>query len=207
MINTFYKKIFFSIQFGAVLIFLLLSVNAFSSDHSDASDLRDRCEKEIKGLEVSVKNFGETADIEEFNKGAELIKTGKVKFIQSKYTDAIENYNKYLSIQYNLYEILANRYIDRAEKLIDGVAEDLVDYINDKKVVEYLRLANQNLKDAKTAMATKHYKNIIEVVRSAKNYAISAYKLVGKEIPEQYKKDAADNEGKIFNKDNSASKK
>ncbi len=186
-------------QFSLIfLIIFLFTVAIFSSDLSDASALRERCEKEITGLEVSVKNFGDNADIEEFKKGEQLVKLGKVKFIQSKFPEAIDNYNKYLNIQYKLYEILANKYIERTEKLNDTVGEDLVDFVNDKKVVEYLRLATQNLKNAKAAMATKHYKHIIDVCRTAKNYATGAYKLVGKNIPEEYKKDMADNEGKIY---------
>ncbi|MFH0974802.1 MAG: hypothetical protein V1874_03350 [Spirochaetota bacterium] len=187
----------------SLAMFAFYIAPAFSSDLSDATALRERCEKEILGLEVSVKNFGDNADLENFAKGEHLIKLGKIKFIQSKFTDAIEIYNKYLAIQYGLYEVLAKKYIDRAEKINDAVGEDMVDFINDKKVVEYLRLSSQNIKDAKAALATKHYKSIIDVCRTAKNYALGAYKVAGKPLPEQYKVDQADNEGKIAKKQSS----
>jgi hypothetical protein len=202
MLNLNNNKINMIFSLITLLLLYSLIVPGYASDLSDASALRERCEKEILGLEVSVKNFGDNVDIEEFQKGEQSIKLGKVKFIQSKFTEAIEIYNKYLTLQYNLYEILAKKYIDRTEKINDAVGEDLVDFINDKKVVEYLRLATQNLKDAKAAMATKHYKNIIDVCRSAKNYALGTYKIAGKPVPEQYKKDVTDNEGKIFKQEN-----
>ncbi len=183
----------------SIFFTVLTTAPVFSSDLSEATELRDRCEKENVILEVSVKNFGDNADVDEFNKGEQLIKLGKVKFIQTKYKDAIDIYNRYLKLQFNLYGILANKYIARTEKINDSVGEDLVDFINNAKVVEYLRLASQNLKDAKAAMAAKHYRNIIEVCRTAKNYALGTYKLAGKDIPDQYKADVADNQGKIFN--------
>ncbi len=185
-----------------IFVFSMLIITVaeplFSSDLSDASALRERCEKEVKILDVSVKNFGDNVDIEDFAKGEQLIKTGNVKFIQSKYPEAIENYNKYLAIQFKVYEVLANKYITGTAKLNDAAGEVLVDFIDNKKVVDYLRLASQNLNDAKSAMATKHYMQIIDVCRTAKKYALGAYKLAGKEIPDQFKKDAADIEGKIY---------
>lgn len=180
------------------LMILNFEMPGFSSDLSDATDLKQRCEKEINGLEICTKNFGDNADMEQFKQGEQFIKLGRVKFIQSKYTEAIDVYNQYLKLQFSLYEVLAKKYIERTEKLNDAVSADLVDFINDQKVVQYLQLATQNLKDAKAGMSAKNYKTIIDVCRNAKKYALGAYKLAGKPVPEDYKKDAADTEGKIL---------
>ena len=202
MFNKSMKNQYFSFIGLTIITAILLAVGttAYSSDLSDARTLREKCETEIKLLEVSVKNFGNEAEQQEFAKGEKLLKLGNVKYIQTKYREAIETYNEYQKLQFNLYAKLAQKYVDETGKLIDSIAEDLVDFIDNKKVVEYFRLANQNLKDAKSAMSTKHYQNIIKILRTAKNYAISAYKLVGKEVPGLYKKDAADNDGKIYKK-------
>ncbi len=177
---------------------IALHPHGYASDLSDATALRERCEKEIKILEISVKNFGDNVDLDDFAKGEQMIRLGKVKFIQSKFTEAIEIYNNYLKLQFNIFEILAKKYIDRTEKINDAVGEDLVDFINNRKIVDYLRLASQNLRDAKAAMATKHYMKIIDVCRNAKNYALSSYKVAAKPLPDYYRKDMADIEGKIY---------
>lgn len=197
MFNKFMKNLFVGLSVIAAII-ILISSAAFASDLSDARSLRSKCEKEVKILEVSVKNFGNESEQQEFSKGEKIIKLGNVKFIQTRYKEAIEKYKEYLKLQFNLYAKLAKKYAEDTGILIDNIAEDLVDFIDNKKVTKYLELANQNLKDAKSAMTTKHYQNIINVCRTAKNYAISAYKLVGKEFPSLYKKDAADNDGKIY---------
>lgn len=199
MLNLLKNKVnLFFVQIVSLIMLLVIVLPASASDLSDATALRERCEKEIQGLEVSVKNFGDNVDIDEYVKGEQMIKLGKVKFIQSKFTEAIEIYNNYLKLQFGLYEILAKKYIDRTDTINDAAGEDMVDFIDNKKIVAYLRLATQNLKDAKAAMATKHYSKIISVCRIAKNYALSTYKVAGKPLPEQYKKDAADNDGKIY---------
>ena len=192
------NAVFFNLMSAFLILPAALPVQA--SDLSDATALRERCEKEIQHLEVCVKNFGDNVDLDEFAKGEKLIKLGKVKFIQSKFPESIEIYNNYLKIQFSLYEILAKKYIDRTEKINDAIGEDMVDFIDDKKIVDYLRLATQNLNSAKASMATKHYNKIIDVCRTAKNYSLSTYKVAGKPLPEEYKKDAADNEGKIYSK-------
>ncbi len=183
------------------VIFLLFSFTAtplFSSNLSEAKRLREKCEKEIKILEIAVMNFGDTSDHDNFKKGTKLVKLGKVKFVQSKYPEAIEKYKSYLKLQFYLYESLAKKYSSRTAKLVDDIAEDLVDHVDNKKVEKYLRLASQNVKDGKSTLLNKHYKNSIGLFRNAKNYAIQSYKLVGKSIPDQYKKDMADIDGRIF---------
>ncbi len=181
-----------------VALFSFAPSPLFSSNLSEAKGLRERCEKEIKILEIAAVNFGDTSDLDNFTKGTKLVKLGKVKFIQSKYPEAIEKYKSYLKLQFYLYESLSKKYSARTKKMVDTIAEDLVDHIDNKKVEKYLRLANQNLKDGNSTMLNKHYKTSIGLFRNAKNYAIQSYKLVGKSIPDQYKKDMADIEGRIF---------
>jgi hypothetical protein len=181
-----------------IALFLFNTAPLFSSNLSEAKKLREKCEKEIKHLEIAVKNFGDKSDLDNFKKGTKLIKLGKVKFIQSKYPEAMEKYKSYLKLQFYLYESLAKKYSARTEKVVDTIAEDLVDYVDNKKVEKYLRLASQNVKDGKSTMLNKHYKNAIGLFRNAKNYAIQSYKLVGKSIPHTYKRDMADIDGRIF---------
>lgn len=196
--NAYIKKyISLLLPFSIPLIMLTLTP-LFSSDLSDATALREKCERELKIIEVSVKNFGDASDLQEFKKGEKLVKLGRLKFAQTKYPEAIDKYNNYLKLQHNLYESLAKKYTERTAKLIDEIAEDLVDYIDNRKVEEYIRLANQNLKDAKSTMINRHYKSTINHCRLAKNYAFGTYKLIGKKIPKQYERDSADNEKRIY---------
>ncbi len=181
-----------------MILVLLNTTHLYSSNLSDATALREKCESEVKVIEIAVKNFGEKPDVENFEKGVRLIKTGKVRFIQSKYPEAIDKYKQYLKLQYHLYESLAKKYTARTEKIVNAMAEDLVDYIDNKKVEQYFRLANQNLKDAKSNMNNNHFKNSVDLCRAAKNYAIKSYGLVGKKAPDKYKKDLVDIDGKIF---------
>lgn len=182
----------------SIPMIMLTFTPLLSSDLSDATALREKCERELKIIEVSVKNFGDAADLQEFKNGEKLVKLGRLKFAQTKYPDAIDKYNSYLKLQHNLYASLAKKYTDRTAKLIDEIAEDLVNYIDNRKVEEYIRLANQNLKDARSTMANRHYKSTIDHCRLAKNYAFGTYKLVGKKIPQQYERDVADNDKKIY---------
>ena len=190
------KYLQISIIFLAVMFFLCVPLTA--SNQSDADTLKNKCVRESARLKIPVTNFGDEADRENFKKGEKLIKIGKVKFIQTKYVAAIDKFKEYLLLQSNIYKSLGDKYLSSTEKLIDAIAEDLVDYIDNQKVEKYLRLANQNLKDAKSEMLRKNYKNVVKMCRLSKNYAISAYKLVGKSAPEEYKKDSADNDNKIF---------
>ena len=180
------------------LAFVILTGSAFASDLSDATHLRERCEKEIKALEVPAKNFGDAADLASFAEAEKQIKLGKVKFIQTKYREAIAIYNEYLKIQSALYRSLAKKYVERTDTLVDAVGVDLVDHVDDKKVEKYMQMASQNLKDARTALDSPHPKGAIDLCRTAKNYALSAYKLVGKTAPAQYEKDIADNGDALY---------
>jgi len=196
-------KIFHICSLKALLPFAMLlafSVPLFSSNLSEARGLREKCEGEISKLKIVVSNFGDKDDKSEFAKAAKLVRIGKLKFIQSKYPEAIKRYNNYLKIQNDLYRSLARKYIKRTAEINDTVAEDVVDNIDNKKVEHYLRLANQNLQDAKSNFNTKHYKNSIIFSRRAKSYALGAYKLIKKKIPKIYIKDNADNNEQIHKK-------
>ncbi len=184
----------------AVLAMLTVAMNTYASELSDATHLRERCEKEIKAIEVPVKNFGDAADLASYTEAEKQIKLGKVKFIQTKNQEAIALYNEYLKIQSTLYHSLAKKYVERTDKLVDEVGVDLVDHVDDKKVEKYMQMASQNLKDAKTVLGSPHPKGAIDLCRTAKNYALSAYKLVGKTAPAQYDKDAADNGNTLYGK-------
>lgn len=181
-----------------MLAIVIAAGGAFASDLSDATHLRERCEKEIKALEVPAKNFGDAADLASFAEAEKQIKLGKMKFIQTKYREAIAIYNEYLKIQSALYRSLAKKYVERTDTLVDAVGVDLVDHVDDKKVEKYMQMASQNLKDARTALDSPHPKGAIDLCRTAKNYALSAYKLVGKTAPAQYEKDIADNGNALY---------
>jgi len=178
------------------LAFALSATGLYASDLSDAETLRDKCDREIAELQVPAKNFGDQADLGKLDEGAGLIKLGKVKLLQSKYLEASASFNKYLALQQGLYKSLAEKYMARAEKMADDIAVELVDS-KDPKVAEYLKLANQNLKDAKGEMLSERYKNAIKLCRVSKNYSLAAFKAAGKPVPEEYRKDASDNENRI----------
>jgi len=163
-----------------------------ASDRSDATALRERCEAESKVLEIAVKNFGAEKDIKDFQDGINLIKTGKVKIAQSKYLEAIAKYNEYLKLHHQIYKRVAEIYIARTEQLYNDIAAELVDFIDNEKVGQYLKLANQNLADAKSRDLTENFKLAIDLCRSAKKYSLDCYKAANKQIPEKYKKDLKD---------------
>lgn len=184
----------------ATLAIVLVAGSVYASDLSDATHLRERCEKEIKALEVPAKNFGDAADLASFAEAEKRIKLGKVKFIQTKYKEAVDIYNEYLKIQSVLYLSLAKKYVERTDTLVDAAGGDLVDHVDDKRVEKYMQMASQNLKDARGVLASPHPKGAIDLCRIAKNYALSAYRLVGKSAPSQYDKDIADNGNALYGK-------
>ena len=181
----------------SLLFIMSLTLNLYSSDLSDAQSLRERCEKESVEVQVPVKNFGDQSDMDEFNRGMQMIKLGKVKFLQSKYPDASESFNKYLLLQQGLYKSLAKKYLERTEKMLDDIAVELIDNSN-PKIEEYLRLANQNFKDASKENTAERCKNSIKLCRIAKNYALSCYKAAGRSVPDQYKNDLTDIDNKMI---------
>ena len=184
----------------SVLFFMTIALPLYSSDMSDAKMLRERSEKEIQQLEVCVKNFGDDSEKERFNKAQRLVKMGKLKITQSKFKDAIDNYNQYLKMQYNLYVDLAKKYIDRAQSVNDEVAEELVDHIDKPKVDKYFKLAYRNLKSARDSMNQKNPEQAIRDCRKSKEYSLGVYKLIGQSVPDKYTVDVIDLQGKIAGK-------
>jgi hypothetical protein len=182
---------------AALVLFFFAAANLQASDLSDAEALRARCEKEAAEIEVPLKNFGDQAERDEYGRGAAMIKLGKVKFLQSKYLEASESFNKYLLLQQGLYKSLAKKYLERTETMLDDIAVELIDS-SDPKIEEYLRLANQNFKDAQRENTAERHKNAIKLCRISKSYALSGYGAAGKAMPEQYGRDAADNDNRPF---------
>jgi len=174
-----------------------MAIPLFASDMSDAKMLRERCEKEVKHLEVCVKNFGDTSEKERFAKAERLLKIGKLKITQSRFKKAVETYNQYLKMQYNLYVDLAKKYIQRTQEVNDQVAEELVDHIDEPKVDKYFKLAYRNLKKARDSMNQKNPVQAIRDCRKSKEFSLGVYKLAGKEVPGTYRVDVLDAAGKI----------
>lgn len=180
-----------------LFLFLLLFnfslvVSVYSSDLSDANALRKRCEKEASKVQIAVKNFGDQADNSTFQSGSKLIKIGKLRLAQSKYKDAINSYKEYLKIQNSLYQSLANKYLTRTETIINDVTSELVDYIDNQKINKYFKLASQYHRDGKQAMTRKHYTQVIQDCRRAKEYVINSYSVANQSVPEKYNIDVLD---------------
>jgi hypothetical protein len=184
--------------FSAVLSYSSLLL---ASDRSDATALRERCEAESKVLEIAVMNFGSDKDVIDFENGINLIKTGKVKIAQSKYLEAMAKYSEYLKLHYQIYMRVAAGYITRTEQLYNDVAAELVDFIDNEKVGQYLKLANQNLADAKSRDLTENFKLVIDLCRVSKKYSLECYKAANKEVPVKYKKDLKDIKKEIYKGD------
>jgi hypothetical protein len=181
--------------FTAALIF---SSPLLASDRGDAMALRERCESESKALEIAVKNFGSEKDVKDLQDAVNLIKTGKVKIAQSKFLEAITKYNEYLKLHHQIYKSLSAGYMARTEQIYNDVAAELVDFIDNEKIGRYLRLANQNLEDAKSRDKSENYKLVIDLCRNSKKYSLDCYKAAKKEIPEKYKRDMEDINKKIY---------
>ncbi len=177
---------------------LILTSGLFASDRSDADALIKKCNSESRVLEVCVRNFGNDKDIQDFEKGVKLIKMGKIKYAQSKFLDSKSNTEKYLKIQYSVYESLAKKYIKRTEQMIDDIALELIDYADDEKVMKNLSLASQYLSSAKSNMTRKFYSIVIGPSRKSKSYLLQLYDITGTPFPEKYAKDRADCSKKIY---------
>ena len=193
--NKHFIKVALLALFAAVLAY---SNPLLASDRGDATALRERCEAESKVLEIAVKNFGSEKDAKDFQDGINLMKTGKVKIAQSKYLEAIAKYNEYLKLHHAIYKSISASYIARTEQLYNDVAAELVDFLDNEKVGQYLKLANQNLADAKSRDLSENFKLAIDLCRNAKKYSLDCYKAAHKEVPEKYKKDLKDNNREIF---------
>jgi hypothetical protein len=187
-------------SFAILGVMGMFAVPAFASDMSDAESLRKRCEKEVKALEVCVKNFGDESENMAYQESVNKLKLGKLKITQSKFKEAIGIYNEYLRLQRKTYDSLAKKYLDRTKKVNDEIAEVLVDKIDDPKVDKYFKMAYSNYEDAKSGGSSSNPVLIIEACRRSKKYSIGVYGLLGKPVPDAYKTDRADNEGRIAGK-------
>lgn len=168
------------------------STGALASDLSEATELREKCEAQVKVLEVAARNFGDDAVLRDFQQGTELLRSAKVKMAQSKYAEAKPLYADYLKLQHRVYKGLASIYIKRAEEVFNEVTTELVDFIDNKKVDQYFKLANQNIQDARLASGGERYKEAVELCRNSKNYLFESYKAAGKATPEKYARDIKD---------------
>ena len=199
--KTNYLKLTFSK--AIIIIFIIFIANTFAlnaSDRTDALSLKSKCDSESKILEIPLRNFGEENDIKNFEEGIKTIKLGKIKVAQSKYREAINLFKKYLSIQYNIYKSLAAKYIKRTERINDESAMELVDFVDNPKTLKNFEGAFSYITNAKKYNTTKHYSKVIGQCRSAKKYLFDNYKISGKEIPDDYKKDFVDISNRIFKK-------
>jgi hypothetical protein len=181
-----------------IAIMLIGSVIIFSSDRTDAVDLMNKCENNVKILEIPVKNFGDKNDLASFDEGLGLIKQGKIKLAQSKFVDAKVKFEEYLKLEYNLYGSLSPKYIQRTQIMIDKISEDLVDFVNQADVLKNFSEASRILDSAKTYLAAKNYSVVFQSCRVAKNFLFNNYNLLKKPVPKEYQKDLDDKNNKIF---------
>jgi hypothetical protein len=177
---------------------VLLSVMpVLASDSSDAENMRKKCEKDIKSLEICAANFGDATDKTNFDAATQLIKKGKIEISQSKYLDALATYKDYSKLQNEIYTSLAAKYLERTKKINDTIAAEMSDSIDNPKVSDYLKMAYRNHEDAKVAMTRSYPVQVIDACRRSKKYSIGVYGLLKKDIPATYSVDVADNDLKI----------
>jgi hypothetical protein len=194
------KSIKIFIKFFMVLFIYFFFINFYisASDRTDALDLKDKSEKGSKQLEIVVKNFGDKADLNEFDKGLNLIKAGNVNILQSNFLEASAKFNEYLKLEYDTYKSLAAKYIQRVEDLIKETSNDLIDSISIDGVQKNFTTSSSHLNNAKSSFNTKHYQDVIMSSRIAKKYLFANYDLADKKLPDKYQKDFADCGNKIF---------
>ncbi len=189
-----YPRIIISVA----IIFLFSPFVGFSSDRSDATDLMNKCDNSSKSLEIAIRNFGDKNDTASFENGLNTIKQGKVKLAQSKFLEAKAKFEEYQKAEYDLYGSLSPKYIQRTQEIIDKIAEDLVDFVNQPEVLKNFTDSAQNLDIAKLRYSSKAYPAVIQSCRIAKNLVINCYVIAKKDIPAEYKKDLEDSSNKIF---------
>jgi len=177
--------------------FLLFSTFLFASDRTDALELLTKCENEVKQVEITVKNFGEKAELADYEQGLNLIKLGKIKLAQTNYLDAKAKFEEFLKFQNNIYMSLAGKYIKRTETLVDEISNELANDIGNEKVLKNFESAASHLNNAKQSNITKHFVESLMSCRISKKYLLSNYELTGKKIPEKYLKDFSDCNNKI----------
>jgi hypothetical protein len=182
---------------GAILI-LLAPCLVHASDRSDAVDLMNACERSSKTTEIAVRNFGDKNDDAAFDACMNTIKQGKVKLAQSKFLDAKAQFQAYQKAEFDLYGSLAQKYLQRTQEMIDKIAIEFADYVNQPDVLKNLNDASSTLDSAKANYGTRTYMIVIQLCRQAKNQLLNCYGLIKKDIPNEYKKDYEDYKLQIF---------
>ena len=184
--------------FLIITVILLAVINSYSDDRADATKLMNTCDKNAKTLEIAVTNFGDKDESASYQEALKVIKLGKVKLAQSKFNDAKAKFNEYLKIENDLYASLSPKYMERAQVLIDEIAEDLVDYVTNPNVLKNFTDADMHLKNAKSSYSSKNYQATVISCRLSKYLVINCYVYVKKQIPDKYKKDLEDYYNRIY---------
>jgi hypothetical protein len=172
--------------------FLLLPYLLQADDKSDAVNLLNECEQTSKTVEVALRNFGDAKDAASFDDGLNVIKQGKVMMALSKFKEAKARFLEYQKTEFDLYKSLAAKYLRRTQEMIDTIAVQFADYVNQKDVLQNLNDAVATLDSAKANFDSKAYMIVIKLCRSAKDRLLSCYSLVKKAVPDEYKKDLED---------------
>jgi hypothetical protein len=186
------------LYFFCLILLLYGSTWLYSSDRTDAIELMNKCDTEVKALEIPLKNFGDKDDLAKFDAGLSIIKQGRVKLAQSKFIEAKAKFEEYLKFQYDIYGSIAVKYVERTQQVIDKIAEELAEYLNQEDVLKNFNTASQYLESAKLYLTKKQYQNVIPPCRIAKNNVISLYTFLKIKVPEEYQKDQVDINNKIL---------
>jgi hypothetical protein len=185
-------------KIAGAAFFLLVPFLIHASDRSDAVDLMNACERSAKTTEIAVRNFGDKNDAAAFDACMGTIKQGKVKLAQSKFLDAKAKFQEYQKAEFDLYGSLAQKYMQRTQDMIDKIALEFADYVNQPEVLKNLNDASATLDSAKANYGTRTYMIVIQLCRQAKNQLLNCYGLIKKDIPNEYKKDYQDYKLQIF---------
>jgi hypothetical protein len=179
-------------------VLLLTPILLHASDKSDAVDLLNECERTSKTVEIALRNFGDKNDASTFDNGLNAIKQGRVFLALSKFKEAKAKFQEYQKTEFDLYGSLAEKYLQRTQDMIDTLAVEFAEYVNQADVLKNLNDAVATLDSAKANYGTKTYMIVIQLCRQSKNQLLSCYPLVKKTVPDEYKKDLADYELKIY---------
>ncbi len=182
----------------SVVLFFFMPFMIHASDRSDAVDLMNACERSSKTTEIAVRNFGDKNDAAAFEGCLNTIKLGKVKLAQSKFLEAKAKFQEYQKAEFDLYGSLAQKYLQRTQEMIDKIALEFADYVNQPDVLKNLNESASTLDSAKANYGTRTYMVVIQLCRQAKNQLLNCYGLIKKDIPNEYKRDYEDYKLQIF---------
>jgi hypothetical protein len=192
------KKTSISILILFVITCLYCPFQLFASEKSEAQALMKQCDDGVKLIVVPLTNFGDSNDMAKFEEGKNIIKLGKAKLAQARYTDAQDKFKQYLDIQTDLYKSLAEKYIKRTQDLIDEISVELAEFVSDSYVLEAFTKANHYLDAARTQVKQKKYQDAVGNCRRAKKFLFDIYEKMKSELPDKYKKDSADIKNEIY---------